>query len=131
MAANVDAVIAALEIVFEEALASDDLWWNVETANRWINQLPGGWMGRWRDLKLTGDDDGEINRKAFIGHVRATLAYLEANRETIRTVRPWSWPTRGSPSQACSEPIDAEFNDVTPLNQKQLPTPRKSVRVVK
>jgi hypothetical protein len=131
MATNVDAVIAALRIVLEEAQASLGYWWNVETANRWINQLPGSWTGRWRDLKLKGNSVGEVPRTDFIGHVRATLAYLEANRDAIRTLRTWSWPVRGVPSQAFSEPIDAEFKDVTPLDQKQLAKPRKSVRVVK
>lgn len=81
MNTDVDAVIEALKIALQEAQrATDDDYWPVKSANRWINRLPGSWLGRWRDLKLDGDTTGDVTRQAFIGHVRATLAYLEANK---------------------------------------------------
>jgi len=48
MAADVEAVIAALRVALEEAQKSDDATWKVEAANRWIEQLPRSWTGRWR-----------------------------------------------------------------------------------
>lgn len=131
MAADVDAVIAALRIALDEAQKSSEVHWKSKTANRWINQLPGAWAGRWRQLKLRGDLDGEVRRTEFVGHVRATLAYLETNREAIRSMRAWSWPLRRAPSSTVAEPIEAEFKDVTPGEAKQLPKPRKSVRLIK
>ncbi|MGE5512892.1 MAG: hypothetical protein ACM31O_16765 [Bacteroidota bacterium] len=132
MAGDIDAVIAALRIALEEAQKSGETFWTVKSANRWINQLPGAWAGRWRHLKLAPEysHDGSIGRRAFIGHVRATLAYLEANREAIRSMRIWSWPLRRAKPQPVVEPIDAEFKDVMSV-EKQLPKPRRSVRVIK
>jgi hypothetical protein len=131
MATDIDAVIAALRVALDEAQKSGETFWKVKSANRWINQLPGAWAGRWRQLKLSGDFDGEIKRTEFVGHVKATLAYLEANREAIRSMRAWSWPLRNAGSKPLAEPIDADFKDVTPADQKPLPRPRKSVRIVK
>lgn len=126
MGTEVDAVIEALKIALDEAReATEETWWKVENANRWINRLPGAWIGRWKDLKLKGDSTGDADRQAFIGHVRATLAYLETNRDAIRAMRTWSWSMpsakRGQPEQ----PIDAEFKDVTSRPQS------KSIRVLK
>lgn len=67
MAADVDAVIAALRIALDEAQKSSEVHWKTKTANRWINQLPGAWAGRWRQLKLRGDLDGEVRRTEFVG----------------------------------------------------------------
>ena len=79
---NVDAVIAALRVALEEAEEAVYGNWPVKSANRWINQLPGAWFGRWRHLKISSDEwDGNISRDRFIGHVKATIAYLETNKE--------------------------------------------------
>lgn len=129
MGRDVEAVIEALKIALEEARnAKDETWWKVDTANRWINRLPGAWTGRWRDLKLRGDSVGEVDRTEFIGHLRATLAYLEANRETIPRSWPWSRPR--APSKQDEGPIDADFDDVPPLKAK-LPPSGKPVRLIK
>lgn len=129
MANDVEAVIEALKIALEEACnAKDETWWKVDAANRWINRLPGAWTGRWRDLKLKGDSVGEVDRAVFIGHLRATLAYLEANRETIPRSWPWSIPR--APTKQDVGPIDAEFDDVSPPMAK-LPPSGKRVRLIK
>ena len=95
MAAEVEAVIAALRVSLEEAQKSHATFWKISTANRWINQLPGARFGRWRRLKLSRLTGGDIHRTEFIGHVRAVLAYLEANREAVGRTRTW-WPMRGA-----------------------------------
>lgn len=55
MAADIDAVIAALRIALEEAQESggDDL--EGEVCDRWIDQLPDAWAEQWRHLKLAPD----------------------------------------------------------------------------
>jgi len=115
MSNNVDAVIAALRIAQEEAARTPYGSCKVRAANRWINQLPGAWMGRWRHLKLRADDEGEIGCDQFIGHVRATIAYLEANRDAIQSVRFWSGPFKGR----APELIDAEFTEITDARDKR------------
>jgi hypothetical protein len=49
---NIDAVIAALHVALKEAERSQEHWWKVRAANRWINQMPGAWVGRWWLLRL-------------------------------------------------------------------------------
>ena len=91
MPSDVDAVIAALRIVLRDAEThTSQLWWKTEVVNRWIGQLPGAWWGRWRRLRLQGDIGNQVVRTALIGHVSATLAYLETHREKIGVER-WSW----------------------------------------
>lgn len=89
MSTDVDAVIAALRTVLQEAEDREgDYWWNTHIVNRWIDQLPGAWWGRWRRLRLRGDSgDSDAKRDNLITHVRATLAYLEANRDAIASRR--------------------------------------------
>ncbi|RUP10305.1 hypothetical protein [Hyphomicrobium sp.] len=129
MGRDVEAVIEALKIALEEARnANDETWWKVDAANRWINRLPGAWTGRWRDLKLKGDSGGDVDRNEFIGHLRATLAYLEANREAI--ARAWSWSKHRRPAKQNEDPIDADFDDVAPSKAK-LPRTGKAVRLIK
>jgi hypothetical protein len=55
MSSNVDAVIAALRVALNEAEMSNQTWSQVRAANRWINQLPGAWMGRWLHLRLRAE----------------------------------------------------------------------------
>jgi hypothetical protein len=43
MVTDIDAVIAALRVALEEAQKSNETFWKVNSANRWINQLPGAW----------------------------------------------------------------------------------------
>jgi hypothetical protein len=93
---DVDAVIAALRAVLNEAEAHKSrAHWKPKIFNRWIGQLPGAWRGRWRRLKLRGI---RVERDAFLGHVRATLAYLETQRETLKKERPW-WRFLGAPKR--------------------------------
>jgi hypothetical protein len=93
MASDVDAVIAALRIVLHEAeTRASEFWWKTHLVNRWINRLPGAWRGRWRHLRLRGDIGDRAKRTNVISHLRATLAYLEINRETIAAKRRSWWP---------------------------------------
>lgn len=130
MVNQVDAVIAALQIALEEAERSTAYYWKTRNANRWIDQLPGGFL-RWRHLKLTGGDSGQAPRSEFIGHVRATLAYLAVNREEIASTRFWSWRVPKLRTSKSSRPIDAEFEEVRGEDIKKLPKPTKPMRVVK
>jgi hypothetical protein len=95
---DVDAVIAALRAVLKEAEANTRSFWKTKNVNRWIGQLPGAWWGRWRRLHLRGSMIGTVTRSEFIGHVRATLAYLETQRETLTRQRPW-WKFLGAPKR--------------------------------
>lgn len=108
MAANVDAVIAALRVVLEAAEDNDASFIKVESANRWIEQLPGSWSGRWRKLVLKGDVSGETSREEFLSHVRAVIAFLDANRLQIPAPRKWwSLRRRNTPTQPSSSPSTA------------------------
>jgi hypothetical protein len=66
-------------------------------------------------------------RENLIAHVRATLDYLEVNRDKIKAGRPWSWPLRTRKPQ----PIDAEFKEVTDPTEKPTKKSVKSVRLIK
>jgi hypothetical protein len=107
-----------LRVALDEAQRSDEDFWQVSAVNRWIDQLPGIWMGRWRDLKLAGDTVGEVDREQFIGHVRAVVAFLEASRTPSPLVRKW-WSLRrrnsttqpatqaaATPARAAAKPIN-------------------------
>ena len=53
MRSDVDAVIAALQAVLSDAEARTwKSFWHATVVNRWIDQLPGAWMGRWRQAML-------------------------------------------------------------------------------
>ena len=93
MPSDVDAVIAALRVVLHEAETSTNFYWETHIVNKWIYQLPGARWGRWRELRLRPDSGDSAVRPNLITHVRATLAYLETNRETIAAQRSW-WPFR-------------------------------------
>jgi hypothetical protein len=127
MSNNIDAVIAALRVALNEAERSQEHWWKVRAANRWINQLPMAWIGRWWHLRLRAQVswEGLIPRAEFIGHVRATLAYLEANREEIRSMRLWSWPLSRRAKTLHSGPVDAEFKVIAEADgNRSLSKPR-------
>ena len=96
MGSDVDAVIAALKVALEEAERSNANEWKVQAANRWIAQLPGAWLGRWRNLALEPaypKSLGLVPRREFIAHVRATIAYLEASPHAARP-RSFAWSRR-------------------------------------
>jgi hypothetical protein len=107
MAKDVDAVIAALRVVLREVERSNTHWWDAAVANRWVDRLPGAWARRWRQLKVK---DGQVIRCDLITHLRATLAYLEVNRDHIKGARIWPWSLRKG--KRSPEPVDAEFHDV-------------------
>jgi hypothetical protein len=130
MVDRVDAVIAALQIALEEAERSSSYMWKVRNANRWIDQLPGSFF-RWRHLKLSGDDAGQAPRLEFIGHVRATLAYLATNQEEIASMRSWSWRLPKLWAAKSTHPVDVEFQEVSGNDVKKLPKPSKPMRVVR
>ena len=80
MAADIEAVIAALRVALDEAQKSDEPSGRCRPSIAGSISCPGTWMGRWRDLKLAGDNAGEADREQFVGHVRAVVAFLEASR---------------------------------------------------
>ena len=105
MAADIEAVVAALRVALDEAQKSEESFWKVSSINRWIDLLPGTWMGRWRDLKLKGDDTGEADREQFVGHVRAVIAFLETSRTpTPRLRKWWSLRRRSTTGQPATQP---------------------------
>jgi hypothetical protein len=91
MTTRVDAVILALRSVLQDAEQTPSVYWETRTINRWINQLPGAWTWKWRHLKLRGNTDRRVGRGDAIVHLRATIAYLEANREDVES-KSWRWP---------------------------------------
>lgn len=130
MSSDVDAVIAALRIVLKEV--ERQTWassFEIHIVNKWIGQLPGAWTGRWRRLRLTPTvyEGGTAYREAVLTHLRATLAYLEVNRDVIKTRRSWSWPLRTRKP----EPIDADFKEIAEPTEKPMKKPGKSVRLIK
>lgn len=124
MAADADAVIAALRVVLDEAQKSGDDFWKVEAANRWIGQLPRSWSGRWRKLVLKGDSNGEVDREEFVAHVRATVAFLETSRLKAPASRKW-WPLR---RRGSTVPAGA---NVTPSTAPTVARPVNLLRVRK
>ena len=128
MSSDVDAVIAALRIALREAeTRTNAIWWKADALNRWIKQLPGAWLGSWNQLMLRGDSAGDVPRVDFISHLRATLGYLEVNRDAIKARRVWRWPLRARKP----EPIDAEFKVVAEPTEKPMKKPGKSMRLIK
>lgn len=127
MAADIDAVIAALRVALEEAQGSDDTHWKVEASNRWINLLPGAWYGRWRNLTIGGDSTGDTLREEFIGHVRAVLAFLDASRTQIARPRPWWLLHRRSATTATSQPPRAATAPSRPVNLLRVRKPMPGV----
>jgi len=72
---------------------------------------------------------GAVYRDELLTHLRATIAYLEINRDKI-TARPsWPWSWQRFPRKP--EPIEAEFKDVVDAPGKFPNKPGKSVRVIK
>jgi ribonuclease HI len=117
MASDVDAVIAALRSLLQEAeTRTSESWWHATDFNRWIDQLPGAWRGRWRRLRLLGQS---VKRKNLITHVRATLAYLEINRETIAAERRSWWSSRKAKRVA---PKELASTAVKPETAEQVET---------
>jgi hypothetical protein len=94
---DIDAVIAALRAVLQEAEHSSG-WLQTKIVNRWIGQLPGAWWGRWRRLYLRGDINGNVAHAILVGHVRATIAYLEAQRGALSKHRSW-WRFLNAPKR--------------------------------
>jgi hypothetical protein len=124
MAADVEAVVAALRVALDEAQNSDELYWKVEASNRWLGQLPGAWTGRWRKLILGGDSAGETLRENFVGHVRAVIAFLETNRAQAPAKRRWWSPRRRSTSiqaaaQAVATPVRAPAKPINLLRVRK------------
>ncbi|WP_409561528.1 hypothetical protein [Hyphomicrobium sp. MC8b] len=110
MTSQVDAVILALRSVLEDAARSHDVYWQTRTINRWINQLPGAWTWKWRHLKLRGDSR-KVPRADAIVHLRATITYLEANRDGIRSPS-FRWPKLRKEKTLPAEPPKPEYRMV-------------------
>jgi hypothetical protein len=61
--------------------------------------------------------------------VRATLAYLEVNRDAIKKRSLWPWPFKKK--QEALQPIDAEFKEIAEPPVPAAKKPGKGVRVIK
>jgi hypothetical protein len=120
MAAEVEAVIAALRVTLDAAHKSDEPFWQVAAVNRWVDQLPGAWMGRWRDLKLAGDSAGDADREQFVGHVRAVVAFLETRRmQTPQARKWWSLRRRNAAAQPAATPPRAPAKPINLLRVRK------------
>jgi len=120
MAAEVEAVIAALRVTLDAAQKSDEPFWQVAAVNRWVDQLPGAWMGRWRDMKLAGDSAGDADREQFVGHVRAVVAFLEARRaQTPQATRWWSLRRRNAPAHTAAQASTAPAKPINLLRVRK------------
>lgn len=136
MPKDVDAVIAALKAALQDVELRDCYSCELRVANRWINRLPGAWTGKWRHLKVHSkilDIFGsQILREDFIGQVRATIAYLETNKDAVAAAT--AFPSfsglfrRRKP--ASTQTFDAEFSEV-PLRAQKVKSPSTSVKLVK
>jgi hypothetical protein len=78
-------------------------------------------------LKPWAWGEGNAYRDDVLAHLRATLAYLEVNRDMIKAHRSWSWPLR----KQKRAPIDTEFKEVAAPTEKPMKKPGKSVRLIK
>ena len=110
MAEEDKAVVNALRTILAEAEAREaQFWWDTHIVNRWIDQLPGAWRGKWRRLRLSPDSGDQATRENLVTHVRATLAYLEAS--VAEPGRTWGrWPRlrgRAETQPAVSAETDA------------------------
>ena len=113
----VDAVIAALRSVLREAERRTDTFaWDPRVVNRWIGALPGFWPWRWHHPKVRGEY-GSVSREDLIGHVRATLVYLEANRDALIAPRGWTKPYSKKREQAKQAAIDVAFDEAKYSNR--------------
>jgi hypothetical protein len=109
MTTQVDAVILALRSVLADAEYSQGYYWETRTINRWINQLPGAWSWKWRHLKLRENSDRRVSRADAIVHLRATIVYLEENRDNIQapSIR---WPRwRNQKTILANDPRKTEY----------------------
>ena len=69
-------------------------------------------------------------RANLVAHVRATLAYLEINRDMIKARRKWKWLWSLGRTRKL-EPIDANFREVAEVPEKPVKKPGKSVRLIR
>lgn len=106
MANKIDAVIEALRILLAEVeQRTTEYSWHCSVVNRWINQLPGAWYGRWWNLRVHSTF---VARGDLITHVRMVLAYLEARRAAFAAPRRWALPKfAGRRRQSGAEPVQA------------------------
>lgn len=88
-----------------------DTWWKTHVVNRWIDQLPGGWRGKWLHLRLRADGSlFEARRDHLITHVRARLAYLETNRDAIAAQSSW-WPFGRAAPRVAAKPEEVAVKE--------------------
>ncbi|HEY5830586.1 MAG TPA: hypothetical protein VIV01_19680 [Hyphomicrobiaceae bacterium] len=121
MSSDVDAVIAALRVVLHQAEHSThETWWKIHVVNKWIDQLPGAWRGKWRQLRLRADVGTEARRDRLVTPVRATLAYLETNRDAIAAQRPW-WSLGKAALRSTQKPA---MKEVPGREEKRQEAPR-------
>lgn len=120
MPSDVDAVIAALRTILHEAETRvSEYRWKTHVVNRWIGQLPGARRGRWQKLKLLGES---AEREDLITHLRATLAYLETDREAIAAERRTWWPFTKAARQPAGEPKEVAVIAEKPQASEQAET---------
>jgi hypothetical protein len=121
---DVDAVIAALRVVLHYAEhGTHETWWEIHVVNKWVDQLPGARWGRWRQLRLPADSGSQARRDHVVTHLRATLAYLETNRETIAAQRSSWWPFGRSAPCSAQEPAAAVVKEAPARVEKRQESP--------
>lgn len=122
---EVEAVIAALKVALQDAERRTSGYVKARAANRWIDHLPASRWGQWRRLKVRSDIEGDILRDDFTGQVRATIAYLEANKEVIANSsgasKSWLhfWRRKPKAPSANADPIDVEFSEAPKSGRKR------------
>ena len=71
MAEEDKAVVNALRTILAEAEAREAQFWrDTHIVNRWIDQPPGAWRGKWRRLRLSPDSGDQATRENLVTHVR-------------------------------------------------------------
>jgi hypothetical protein len=83
----------------------------------------------WIARLLEGRSATRVCDADLISHLRATIAYLEVNRDEIKKRSLWSWPFNKKPPTL--QPLDAEFKEVSEPTDSAAKKPGKSVRVIK
>lgn len=130
MANEVDAVIAALHTLLKDAEArKTQHHWDPMTVNRWIHLLPAQFAERSRHMILLGHNNGWTTRDDLIGHVKATISYLQATRK-VSGANQITHDVEIELSNS-GDTIDADYTDLTEGGSKKAKSGRRQLRLFK